>query len=74
MNQRGNITISCYFFQSLRTGIKKHAGISVVCSLPEKLKGKKKWRRGNKSESPPASWLDKGPPSVLTPWAVLTVL
>lgn len=60
------------FIQSLKTGIKKHTGITIACSLPEKLKWKKKWRRGNRNESPLASWLDKAPLSVFAPWAVLT--
>jgi len=28
------------FVQSFKTGIKNHTGITVVCSLPEKLRGK----------------------------------
>lgn len=32
------------FIQSLKIRIKKHAGIAIICTLPEKVKGKKKWR------------------------------
>lgn len=45
MNQSGNIPISSYLFKAWKVGIKKHTGLTIVCSLPEKLKAEKWWRK-----------------------------